>query len=163
MKKFHAGKIPWDEKIDDEELETDWLDYFEMLSKLDEVKFNRCFKPVGAVGDPSLVTFNDGNPDAFGVCAYALYDLENGGAKLGPLTHKGGTVKNELCGAVLASRLKIWLIQESGLTFQNHHHFVDSMIVKEMLKKSSYGFNTFVGLRVGECQQKCRGLETCSI
>ena len=87
-----------------------------------------------------------------------MYNLENidrlaallmAKAKLGPLTHKGETVKKELCGAVLASSLNIWLIQKSGLTFQNHHHFVDSMIVK-----SSYGFNTFVGLRVGECQQK---------
>ena len=76
-------------------------------------------------------------------------------AKLGPLTHKGETVKNELCGATLASRIKIWLIQESGLNFKKHFHFLDSMIVKEMLKKSSYGFNTFVGLRVGEIQQKC--------
>ena len=164
LKKFHAGKIPWDEKINDEELERNWLNYFEMLLGLDQVKFDRCFKPINAVGDPSLVTFDDGNPDAFGVCAYALYDLENDDrsaglmmakAKLGPLTHKGETVKNELCGAVLASRLKIWLIQESGVKFKDHHHFVDSMIVKEMLKKSSYGFNTFVGLRVGECQQRC--------
>ena len=54
-----------------------------------------------------MTTFKDGNPDAFGVAAYAVYDLENGDrlaallmskAKLGPLTHKGDTVKNELCG-----------------------------------------------------------------
>ena len=76
-------------------------------------------------------------------------------AKLGPLTHKGETVKNELCSATLASRIKICLIQESGLNFKKHFHFLDSMIVKEMLKKSSYGFNTFVGLRVAEIQQKC--------
>ena len=53
LKKLHAGKIPWDEKIDDEELKTNCLDYFEMLLKLDEVRINRCFKPIGAVGDPS--------------------------------------------------------------------------------------------------------------
>ena len=74
-----------------------------MLLSLDQVKFNRCFKPLGAVHDPSLITFNDGNPYAFGVCAYTLYDLENGTkysvllmakAKHGPLTDKGETVKN---------------------------------------------------------------------
>ena len=67
------------------------------------MRFDRCVKPVGANADvdPDLVTFCDGNPDAFGVAAYAMYELENGGkqatllmskAKLGPLTHKGETV-----------------------------------------------------------------------
>ena len=55
-------------------------------------------------------------------------------AKLGPLTHKSEIVKNELCGSVLALRMKIWLIQESGVFFKENHHFVDSMIVKEMIK-----------------------------
>ena len=40
------------------------------------------------------------------------------------------------------------------MNFQNHHHFLDSMIVLDMMKKDSYGFNTFAGLRVGEIQQK---------
>ena len=164
LKKFNSGKIPWDIAIEDPIIKKRWFDYFEMLMQLEKVTFDRCVKPVGAVGDPDLITFNDGNPDAFGVAAYAVYDLTNGDrsaallmakAKLGPLTHKGETVKNELCGATLASRMKIWLIQESGLVFKNYFHFLDSMIVKEMLKKSSYGFNTFVGLRVGEIQQKC--------
>ena len=55
-------------------------------------------------------------------------------AKLSPLTHKGEIVKNELSGAILAVRLKIWMNQESGVFFREHHHFVDSMIVKEIIK-----------------------------
>ena len=38
--------------------------------------------------------------------------------------------------------------------FRKHHHFLDSMIVLAMMKKQSYGFNTFAGLRVGEIQKK---------
>ena len=77
-----------------------------MLLGLDKVKFDHCLKPVGATGDPSLITFSDGNPEDFGVCSYILYDLVDGSkstalmmakAELGPLTHKGETVKNELC------------------------------------------------------------------
>ena len=45
-------------------------------------------------------------------------------------------------------------MQESGFTFKTHLHFLDSMIVLEMMKKQSYGYNTFAGLRVGEIQQK---------
>ena len=74
-----------------------------MLLCLENVKFDHCLKPVRATGDPSLITFSDGNPEAFGVCSYILYDLEDGSkstalmmakAKLGPLTHKCETVKN---------------------------------------------------------------------
>ena len=63
-------------------------------------------------------------------------------------------MRNELSGSTLASRIKVWLIQESGLIFGNHFHFLDSRIVQDMMKKQSYGFNTFAGLRVGEIQQK---------
>ena len=112
LKKFNSGKIPWDMAIEDPILKKRWFDYFEMLLQVEKITFDRCVKAIGAVGDPDLVTFNDGNPDAFGVAAYAVYDLENGDrsaallmskAKLGPLTHKGETVKNELCSATLAS------------------------------------------------------------
>ena len=54
----------------------------------------------------------------------------------------------------MTSRIKIWIMQESGFEFGNHYHFLDSMIVLDMMKKQSYGFNTFAALRVGEIQQK---------
>ena len=71
-----------------------------MLQKLEKIKFPRCLKPKNANPDidPDLITFNDGNPDAFGVVAYAVFTLDTGErsaclimskAKLGPLTHKG--------------------------------------------------------------------------
>ena len=168
MKREQKGKIPWDEAIENVELRKRWFEYFEMLLFLDEIKFERCIKPynVNSDIDPILITFNDGNPSAFGVVAYALFELNDQSenkylpsllmskAKLAPLTHLGETYRNELCGATLASRLKTWIIRESNLAFKDHIHFLDSMIVHEMMKKSSYGFNTFAGLRVGEIQAK---------
>ena len=75
-------------------------------------------------------------------------------AKLGPLAHIGETYRNELSAATMAARLKQWIIQESEFKFKKHYHFLDSKIVHAMVRKSSYGFNTFAGLRIGEIQTK---------
>ena len=99
-----------------------------MLLQLETIKFARCIRPAGTDPniDPDLATFCDGNPEAFGVTAYAIFTLIGGGrsaclmmskARLGPLTHKGETVRNELGGATLASRIKIWIIQDIRLIF----------------------------------------------
>ena len=157
-------KIPWDSVIP-QEFYGKWMEYFEMLAALREVKFTRSIKPDNVDPNtlPILVTFNDGNPESFGAVAYVLWELDNGKrearllmskAKLGPLSHKGETVKNELSGATYASRLKVWIQEHSRLQFKEHIPFLDSQIVQFMILKDSYGFNTFAGLRVAEIQQK---------
>ena len=75
-------------------------------------------------------------------------------AKLAPLLQKGETVRNELSGATIASRLKEFIFEHSGMSFGDHIPFLDSQIVQAMIKKESYGFNSFAGLRVGEIQVK---------
>jgi len=136
-----------------------------MLLDLDNIRFSRCIKPKNSDENilPDLVTFSDGNPDAYGVVSYAVFTLKDSSkvanflmskAKLGPLTHKGETVRNELSGSTIASHIKVWLVQESDLVFGTHFHFLDTRIVLDMIHKQSYGFNTFAGLRVGEIQQK---------
>ena len=75
------------------------------LLELQNVKFVRSFKPVGTDPniDPDLVTFEDGNPDAFGAVAYALWTMADSNkvarllmskAKLAPIVKKGVTVRN---------------------------------------------------------------------
>ena len=112
-------KIPWDTAIEnfdaDHRFYDRWLDYFSMLNSLKNAVFNRSYKPPNF--DPSvkpvLVTFCDGNENAFGVIVYALWSLLDGTktsrfilakAKLGPLLNKGEVVKNELSCSVLAAR-----------------------------------------------------------
>ena len=48
-----------------------------MLLKVDQIKFRRCVKPIDADPniDPDLVTFEDGNPEAFGAVSYVLCTL----------------------------------------------------------------------------------------
>ena len=52
-------------------------------------------------------------------------------AKLSPLLLKGETVRNELSGATIASRLKDFIFEHSGLKFGGHIPFLDSQIVQK--------------------------------
>ena len=95
--------------------------------------------------------------------AYALFTLVDGSrkavllgskAKLCPLTYKAEVVKSELSGSTFASRLRQWLEKETGKQFGVHVPILDSQIVQAMIKKDSYIYNTFAGLRVKEIQDK---------
>lgn len=164
MKKGTKGRIPWDEIIDGH-LKSKWCEYFGMLVELEKIKFPRSFKPEGVDSSvrPDFCTFNDGNPDAYGTVGYARWTLVDGTkccrlmlskSRLGPLTYKGETVRNELSGATLSARLKHWVTKNSEVEFGQFYHFLDSQIVKDMIAKDSYGYSTFFGLRVAEVQQK---------
>ena len=164
LKKEQKGRIPWDDEMP-EIIVKEWLVYFKMLSQLHTVSFGRSVKPENVDPDipPTLVTFCDGNPDSYGTVAYTMWTLLDGSrvtmlmmskAKLSPLLMKGETVRNELSGATISSRLKEFIIEHSGIRFGEHLPFLDSQIVQAMIKKESYGFNSFAGLRVGEIQQK---------
>ena len=85
--------------------------------------------------DPVLITFSDGNPDAYGTVAYALWTLLDGTkvvrlimskAKISPLQYKGETTRNELAGATFAVRVKCWIMENSGLKFGDYIPFLDS-------------------------------------
>ena len=158
------GPIQWDVELSDKFVQ-EWESYFRMLHSLADIKIPRCVKPVNidASVKPILVTFSDGNMDAYGSVAYGLWKRLDGSkaamllvakARLGPILHKGETVKNELSGAVSAARLKCWVEDQSGIEFAEHIPFLDSRIVQDMILKDSYQFNTFAGLRVDELQRK---------
>ena len=166
MRKESQGPIPWDvELITD--LVNRWSRYFSMLVALKNIVFPRSFRPENSDRsiDPDIAIFSDGNPDSFGACAYAIWTLLDGTkvarlimskAKLSAVLQKGETVRNELSGAVFNCRLKEWISRNAGVTFNNYYPFIDSKIVQAMIQKSSYGYSTFAGLRVGEIQQKSR-------
>jgi hypothetical protein len=61
-------------------------------------------------------------------------------------------VRLELNGAVLSKRLENTITQESRFEFEKIFYFVDSEIVKAMINKESYGFNTYAAVRIGEIQ-----------
>ncbi|CAB4021212.1 Hypothetical predicted protein [Paramuricea clavata] len=105
--------------------------------------------------------FSDGSDQAYGTCAYVRWQLENGtfGANLlaaksrvTPI-RKTTIVRTELNGALLSKRLSAFIKKESRLIFEKEYFFVDSEIVRAMIQKDSYGFNTYAAVRIGEIQE----------
>ena len=148
-----------DELIPDE-FRKEWIDFFRQLFQMENTTFQRCIKPEEAIGDPILVLFSDGSENIFGTCAYARWQTESASfvssliaskSRLAPLK-KITIVRIEFNGAVLSKRLEDFITSEGRLQFVKTYYIVDSEIVRAMIQKESYGFNTFVAVRVGEIQ-----------
>ena len=158
------GPIPWDLEVPSEFL-GEWLEYFTDLTELEKVRFSRSVVPKDADPEilPFCVTLSDSNPDSSGANIYGIWTKLDGSriatllmakAKLAPLQYKGETSRQELAGAAKAARLKCWVLEHTGLKFSDFVHLLDSRIVQDMIRKDSYGFGTYAGLRVAEIQQK---------
>ncbi|CAC5403224.1 unnamed protein product [Mytilus coruscus] len=140
----------------------EWMDFFKELFDLEQLKFHRCLKPDNAVGDPMLVIFSDGSKLAYGTCAYVRWGTAHGGfeSRLVIAKNRKAPTKQmsvprlELCGAVLAARIRQKLVEEIDYKFSRVIHIVDSMIVRAQIQRESYGFGTFVATRVAEIQNK---------
>lgn len=154
------AKLDWDDPVP-EEYRKRWIEFFSDLFQMEEIEFKRCLKPAQAIGDPVLVTFSDGSEDAYGTCAYARWEIAGGGYqsrlmasknRLSPIK-KMSIDRIELCGAVLNKRLTSFIEKESRYQFTERYHIVDSQIVRAMIQKETYGFNTFAATRIGEIQE----------
>ena len=153
-------KLGWDDEVP-EPLLTDWIDFFRDALSLPELTFSRCVKPKNAVGHPMLVSFSDASNEAFGACIYLRWELSDGTFKSSLLMSKGRisplkriTIVNlELSAAVLACRLRKFIERECRFKIGKFVHILDSEIVRSMIQKESYGFNTFAATRIGEIQE----------
>ena len=151
--------LDWDEPIPDE-FRKEWTDFFRQLFQMGNITFQRYIKPEEAIGDPILVLFSDGSENIFVTCAYARWQTGSGSfvssliaskSRLAPLK-KITIVRIELNGSVMSKRLEDLITSEGRLQFVKTHYIVDSEIVRAMIQKESYGFYTFVAVRVGEIQ-----------
>ena len=158
--------LGWDEAIPENERKK-WILFFEELYLMEDLTFKRCMKPEKATSeDPTLVIFSDGSEIAYGAVAYLRWKLEDGTycsqiaaskARISPMK-RITIVRLKLNGAVLAKRLKECIMKECRYTCQRVYFIIDSEIVLGMIQKDSYGFKTYVGVRVAEIQ---RGTNTC--
>ena len=152
--------LDWDEAIPVNEYKR-WISFFDELYLMEDLTFPRCMKPENTVNeDPVLVIFSDASEVSYGAVAYVRWKLQDGTycskimvskSKLCPIK-KITTVRLELNGAVIAKRLKECILKECRYKFQKVYFIVDSEIVLGMVQKDSYGFKTYVGVRVAEIQ-----------
>lgn len=149
----------WDEPVDQDTYQ-EWEAHFKRMFELEQLQFERCLKPVNAVGNPSLVIFSDGSTVAYGAVAYLRWLLVDGSYKcklicsksrLAP-TRQLSIPRIELCGAVIGCRLRELIQRELDWTIEHVTHFTDSEIVKAQIQKDSFRFNTFVANRISEIQ-----------
>ena len=152
-------KFDWDDPVP-EEFRRSWIEFFRDLFEMQEIEFKRCLKPAETASNPDLVSFSDSSQDAYGTCAYARWKLKDGTYQCNLIASKNrlAPVKKisidrlELCAAVLNTRLTTFIVKECRYKFEKHH-IVDSQIVRAMIQKETYGFNTFAATRIGEIQQ----------
>ena len=147
----------WDHPVS-EKMRQEWVRFFEEMFQLPELLFERCVKPNDSIGDPILIIFSDASREAYGACCYVRWELDNGTfqskllisiSKIAPV--KVITiVRLELLAAIISARLRKTLEKECRYNFKRVIHIIDSNIVRAMIQRESYGFNTFASTKIGE-------------
>ena len=154
-----SPKLDWDDPVP-EELRKNWREILKQINQIKYISFHRSITPEDKIGSPSLVLFSDASNEAYGTVAYTRWKVPNGyecrliatKCRIAPLKIND-IVRLELCGAVVSKRLRCYIEKELKMKFERVYHIVDSEIVKAMINKSSYGFNTFAANRIGEIHQ----------
>ena len=152
-------RCDWDDIIP-EHLQAQWWQLKKELRGVKNIQFKRALTPEDAIGQPQLLVFSDGSTKAYGAVAFARWETSTGcelriimaKCRVAPIKIID-IVRLELCGALLGARLRSFIVKESSLKFKQVFHFTDSEIIKAMVNKSSYGFDTFEANRLGEIQQ----------
>ncbi|XP_077480924.1 uncharacterized protein LOC144092035 [Stigmatopora argus] len=150
----------WDKPLS-EKLREEAIQLFEEYVRLSQVTFHRSLTPRNWTRKPWGVTFSDGSDQSYGAVVYLRWETATGievrlvesKAKLSPLDQKGEPVKTELCGAVYAARLRIYIGKHSRMEIEKWIHLVDSQTVLGAIQRDSYGYQTFFANRVGEIQK----------
>lgn len=104
-------------------LREDAMQLFEEYVQLSKVSFPRALTPPCHRSKPLAITFSDGSEQG------PVIRLVESKAKQTPLDHKGDAVKAEMCGPVVASRLKKYFELHSWIQVERSYHLVDSQTV----------------------------------
>ena len=159
LKNLWKRKLEWDEEVGEIDRQLA-VSFFEEMFEMESVSFKRCIKPNQAVGNPTMITFSDASEEAFGACVYSRWMLEDGSFVSVLVASKNrvapmqviSIVRLELCGAIIAKRLAEFIAAEIRFKIEKKYFLIDSQVIKGMIDKESFVFNTFVAVRLGEIQ-----------
>ena len=159
----YEPKIDWDDELPTE-IQTKWNTILQEIEEIANLMFPRSIKPMNSIDNsPDLIIFSDGSKEAYGAVAYSRWKTTDGyecrlifsKSRVAPIKVED-IVRLELSAATLSTRLRACLNKESKLEFKNVYHLIDSNIVKGMINKGSYGFNTFAGNKIGEIHRQAK-------
>ena len=155
-----CAKLDWDDPLPNN-LVKDIVAYFVELYDLEDLEFSRSIWPKEeTVGKPDLVCFSDGSEVAFGTAVYIRWLLRSGSywstlvmskSKIAP-KNRLTIPRLELNGAVLAKRIREFIVSHVDLNFGSIYHLVDSSTVLGYLHKEDSRLKPFEGVRVSEVQ-----------
>ncbi|XP_019738325.1 uncharacterized protein LOC109523554 isoform X2 [Hippocampus comes] len=160
-RKDRPVKDTWDDPLSPR-LREAAVTLFEEYVRLGQIRFDRSLTPSEVLGSPVGITFSDGSEASYGAVLYLRWETEPGQvivrlveskAKLTPLDQKGDGIKAELCGAVIATRLKKYFERHCRIPVDHWVHLVDSQTILGAIQKDSYGYQTFFANRIGEIQK----------
>lgn len=151
--------LNWDDEVSTA-LRKKWICIFEEISRLNDVKFDRCLTPPEVFGKPSLVVLCDASRLAFGAVAYIRWKLKNGkfGVRFVAAKSRVAPLKEltiprlELQAAVIGSRLGKTVQEESRFEFEKVRYLTDSRVTLAWIQGQTRTYKPFVSSRVAEIQ-----------
>ena len=157
MQELCRRKINWDDELPDVELDS-WKRWIRDLSRLGEVRVNRCVKPqhLSAIVNIQLHHFSDASEYGYGVATYLrLADVTGqrscqllfAKSRLAPM--KAVTIPRlELTAAALAAKVHRYIQSELDHPLNATFFWTDSVIVLQYIRNDAKRFHTFVANRV---------------
>ena len=150
-------KIGWDEPLEENET-VQWSRWLDDLSKLEEVKIDRCFRPKGfvKVQETQLHLFSDASRQGYSSVAYLRFeDVEGrvhcsfvmGKARLAPI-REISIPRLELTAAVISVKLSHAIRDELDLTVNKVIYWTDSSSVLKCINNETKRFHTFESNRL---------------
>ena len=149
--------LSWDADIP-AEMKQEWVKLIKRLKYIDGVEVRRCVYDPDSIGEPELVLFCDGSPQAMCAVAYIRWKLHRGGysaflfaakTRVTPL-ERLTIPRIEMQSAVLAVRLGNSIISNCGYKFSKVSYISDSTCTLATLKKDSVALKEYMGNRVAE-------------
>ena len=150
-------RVEWDDIIGEKEREQ-WQRWLEDLSRLEEIRIERCFKPkgFGEVKDTQLHLFIDGSRVGYGSVVYIrTVDVNDsihcsfivGRARVAPIREMT-ILRLELTAAVISVKLNRMIQEKMDIAVDSITYWTDSSSVLKCINNESKRFHTFESSRL---------------